>query len=176
MKARLWALLTIVVMVSVFRLLPHPPGFTPVLALALFAGAHFPERRLALSIPLSAMLLSDLIIGLHSTLIFVYGAIVLIVLLGRLLRRYASSAYLVASAVFSTLLFYLITNFGAWLTLPEFYARSLAGLQTAYIAAIPFLQNNLLGTLFFTLLLFGGIRLLEQIFPVLAENRSGTQK
>ena len=45
------------------RLLPHPPNFSPVMALALFSGAAVRDWRLALLLPLTAMLLADLWLG-----------------------------------------------------------------------------------------------------------------
>ena len=55
---------------------------TPVEAIALFGGAYFTDRRLAFIVPLAAMLLADLIIGLHWMIPVVYGCIALSVALG----------------------------------------------------------------------------------------------
>ncbi|MCI0658612.1 MAG: hypothetical protein L0170_16285, partial [Acidobacteria bacterium] len=52
----------LIALATICRLIPHPPNFTPVLAVALFGGATLP-RRAALAIPLLAMLLSDLALG-----------------------------------------------------------------------------------------------------------------
>jgi hypothetical protein len=167
--SRLLALIGMVLSVSLFRLLPHPPNFTPILAVALFAGAQFTDRRLALLVPLLAMLAADLLLGLHATLPFVYGAIALIVILGMWLKKRLSVTWTATTAVSGSMLFYIITNFGAWLTMPELYARSIEGLLTAYIAAIPFYQTMLAGDLFYTAVLFGGFFLLERRFPRLVE-------
>jgi hypothetical protein len=167
MNLRFLTLLGLILSVSLFRLLPHPPNFTPVLAVALFAGAQFTDKRLALLVPLLAMLASDLILGLHSTLPFVYGAIALMVALGMWLKRRQSVTWITVTAIAGSMLFFIITNFGAWLALPQLYARSAEGLLAAYIAAIPFYQNTLAGDLLFTAILFGGLYLLERTFPKL---------
>lgn len=172
-NSRLLVLVGLVLSVSLFRLLPHPPNFTPVLAVALFAGAQFTDRRLALLVPLLAMLAADLFLGLHATLVFVYGAIALMVVLGMWLKSRLSVTWTAATAVAGSMLFFIITNFGAWLALPALYARSVEGLLTAYIAAIPFYQNALAGDLLFTAILFGGFYLLKRNFPVLAEPATG---
>ncbi|MBN1377877.1 MAG: hypothetical protein JXA04_01425 [Gammaproteobacteria bacterium] len=164
---RLLTLVALILSVSLFRLLPHPPNFTPVLAVALFAGAQFTDRRLAFLVPLLAMLAADLFLGLHATLPFVYGAIALMVLLGVWLNKRITVTYTALTTVTGSLLFFVITNFGAWLVLPELYARSIDGLVAAYIAAIPFYQNALAGDLLFTVVLFGGFFLLGRSFPKL---------
>jgi hypothetical protein len=68
------------------RLLPHPPNFTPLAAMALLSGARLSSAS-ALAVPLAAMLASDSIIGLHDQMPAVYLAFALTVGLGRLLRR-----------------------------------------------------------------------------------------
>lgn len=169
MNPRFYSLATIVLAVSLCRLVPHPPNFTPALAVALFAGAHFADRRLAVVVPLVAMLIADVFLGLHVTLPFVYAALLLLVVLGRLLRRRGTVTHVAAAAVAGSAVFFLLTNFGVWLTLPAVYPPTPAGLLAAYVAAIPFYQNTLLSTLLFTALLFGGFQLLEHRYPRLAE-------
>lgn len=167
--SRITVLITMVLGVSFFRVLPHPPNFTPVLAVALFAGAQFTDKRLAFLIPLLAMLMADLFLGLHATMIYVYGAVALTAGLGMWLRARLSISRITVAAIAASLLFFIITNFGAWLALPTLYGRSIDGLLTAYIAAIPFYQNTLVGNLLFTAALFGGFYFLERKYPELGE-------
>jgi len=70
------------------RLLPHAPNFTPIAALALF-GAMYLKRRDALWVPLVAMLLSDMVIGLYHPMVMVsvYGSFALSGLIGIWLRK-----------------------------------------------------------------------------------------
>ena len=174
LNTRTYSLIAFILLVSLYRIVPHLPNFTPVLAMALFSGAHFSDRRVALLVPMLCMLFADLIIGFHSTVLFVYLSIALLVFAGEWLQTRKTLAYTLAAAVFGSVTFFIITNFGAWLSLPGFYPRSVAGLLEAYIAAIPFYQNTLVSTLFFCGVLFGGIRVLEHYYPrlVLANNRS----
>src|SRR5437660_6450950 len=93
-----------VLLVAMTRLLPHPPNFTPLGALALFAGAQFRSRWAAFLVPLAAMLLSDAALevvtsqewgsgwlahgtGFYRGMWVVYGAIALVTAVGLLLRR-----------------------------------------------------------------------------------------
>jgi hypothetical protein len=156
----------LIVAAAASRLLPHPPNVTPVAAMALFGGAAFVDLRLALLVPLGAMVLSDLVLGLHGTLPFVYGALAATALIGRLVRRRRRPAALVAASLTASTLFFLVTNFGVWLV-GGLYPKTAAGLAAAYVAGLPFFRNTLLGDLAFTVLLFGGFALLERMVPAL---------
>jgi hypothetical protein len=139
----------------VARVAPHAPNLTPVAASALFAGMVLRSRALALSVPLAAMLLSDLVLGCHDWRVMgvVYAALALPALLGIWVR--ARSAVLLAPlALSSSLLFFATTNFAVW-AFSGMYALDLAGLVHCYVAALPFLQNTVIGDLFWTTLLFG---------------------
>jgi hypothetical protein len=168
LKPRHEALVMMILAAALSRLVPHPPNFAPIGALALFGGAQFADRRAAFLVPLAAMLLSDLFIGFYGHMEAVYGSFALIVCMGLWLRR-RRSPWCIASACFSaSLLFFLMTNFSVWAFNTD-YPKSLAGLMACYIAAIPFFGNTLLGDGFYVLVLFGGFALLENRFVILRE-------
>jgi hypothetical protein len=169
MKLRLLALVSVVIALAVYRILPHPMNFTPVMAVALFAGAKLDDKRMAFLLPLLAMLLADLVIGLHATMPFVYAGMALAVVLGFLIRQRTGFATVTAAAFAGSLSFFALSNFGAWLYSPELYSRDWTGLVAAFIAAIPFYQNSLLSDAVFTAILFGGWALAERRFPQLVE-------
>lgn len=157
------------------RLLPHPPNFSPVEAIALFGGAYFAARSWALIVPLAAMLLSDLALGallggIYADYIFgldhalVYASIALIAVLGFGLRGRVGGARLLGYCLTGSVLFFVVTNFGAWLASP-LYPATPAGLLAAYVAGLPFLQWTVLGTLFYAAPLFGGFALLRRRVP-----------
>jgi hypothetical protein len=152
------------------RLLPHPPNVTPIAAMALFGGAHFASRRAALAVPIGAMLLSDWLLGFgfHSQVPFVYASFIAIVCLGMLIRRHLSPLTVAGTAFTGSVLFFVATNFGVWLQ-GELYPRTLDGLATCYIAAIPFFGNTLAGDAVYTLALFGGFALAQRSFPALRQ-------
>jgi len=166
--SRLLAILTAVLVAAALRLVPHPPNFTPIGAMALFSGAYLADRRLALAAPLAAMLLSDAVIGFHSGMPFVYGSLALIVLIGWLGLKRVSSFRIVGAALASSLLFFVVTNFGTW-ALSGMYPLTAAGLAACYVAAIPFFQNTVVGDLFYAGLLFGGFALLERAIPAIRQ-------
>jgi hypothetical protein len=164
--ARLLAILCAIVAAAALRLLPHPPNFTPIAAMALFGGAYLGRRGLAFAAPLGALFLSDTIIGFHSHMWATYLSMVLIVLIGWAVGARISFLRVGAAAVASSVLFFLLTNFSVWLG-SSVYPQTVAGLAACYAAAIPFFQNTLAGDLFFSGLLFGGFALLERVMPAL---------
>ncbi len=171
-QPRFLTLVAIVAAAAAARLLPHPPNFTPIAALALFGGACFAHRGAALLVPLLAMLLSDLVLGLHASMPFVYGAFVLTVGLGLLLRGRRTVPGVAGLALAASVLFFVVTNFGTW-AVGVLYPLTAAGLAQAYVAAVPFFAHTLAGDLFFAGLLFGGLHLLERNLPALREPLPG---
>ncbi|MGH9778649.1 MAG: DUF6580 family putative transport protein [Candidatus Acidiferrales bacterium] len=167
-KARPLVLTGLVLTAAAARLLPHPPNFTPIAAMALFGGAHFAAKRWAFLVPLAAMFLSDLVIALHPLMPVVYGSFALIVCIGFWLRTRRRRLPIAGAALASSLLFFLVTNFGVW-ALGSFYPKTTEGLLACYIAAIPFFRNTLLGDAVYAVALFGGFRLIERGFAAVRE-------
>ena len=133
------------------RIFIHWPNFTPVIALALFGGLYLGKTR-GWVMPLLLMVVSDLIIGLHATIFFTWGSIVLIALLGYRMRARRNVSSVLGTAVLAAVLYFLVTNFGAWLAM---YPKTAAGFVSCYLAAIPFFRNSLLSTLVYTVLFCG---------------------
>jgi len=148
------------------RLIPHPPNFSPIAALALFGGAQFADKRLAFVVPLAAMFLSDLILGLHALIPVIYGCFALIVCLGFWVRRRQSVWRIGGAALAGAILFFVVTNFGVW-AIGSYYPKTGSGLLVCYIEAIPFFWNTLTSDLCFTAILFGGLLVAELRWPVL---------
>lgn len=161
MNARVAVLLVLVVAVALYRVLPHLPNVTPVAAMALFAGTYFADRRLALLLPVAALLISDLFLGFYASMPFVYIAFAITVGLGVFLSKRINAINVAASGLVGSILFFIITNFGTWLV-GDMYPHDLAGLMQAYVAGIPFYRYTLLGDLFFIAVFFGGFSLIQQ--------------
>ncbi len=172
------SLIGIILLAAVSRLLPHPPNFSPVEAVALFGGAYFAQRMTAIWVPLAAMFISDLALGLinggsyseyflSAGFGLVYLCIALSTVLGFGLRGRVTGMRVLGYSLLGSVLFFLVTNFGAWLGSPLYPATG-AGLAAAYVAGIPFFQNTLLGTLFYSTLMFGTFAALRRHNPGLA--------
>lgn len=143
------------------RLLPHAPNFTPIAAIALFGGVYL-NRKYAIVLPLIAMLISDLFIGFHETMFAVYGAFLLTGCLGLWLRKHKNVKYIVGASLASSIMFFLITNFGFWLTY-SLYPKTMAGQLEAYAMALPFFRNTLMGDLFYTGVFFGSYEFIKML-------------
>jgi len=166
-RARLLALLGAIFAAAAMRLLPHPPNFSPIAAMALFSGAYMPRRVLAFAAPFGALLLSDALLGgFYPGMNFVYLSFALTVLIGWAVARRKTVLTIAGAALASSILFFVLTNFGMWL-FSGFYPLTSAGLVDCYVAAIPFFQNTLAGDLVFTALLFGGFSIAERMLPAL---------
>ena len=137
----------LILVLSFSRLIPHPSNFTPILAVGVFAGFYFRNFILSLFIVISAMFISDLVIGLHSTMIFTYSSLILAVAIGLLIKKFNFKAILL-SGLSSSVIFFVVTNFGSWLTL-EMYEKNLSGLLHSYFMGIPFFHNTLISTLIY---------------------------
>lgn len=167
-NARFWTVVAMVGGAALVRMLPHPWNFTPIGAMALFSGATFRSRAVAFSVPLAALFLSDLWIGLHSLMWAVYSSFALSIVLGMWLRGRRRFVPIAGATFAGALLFFLITNWAVWLS-GMTYPKTLAGLIACYVAGLPYFGNTLAGDAFYVAVLFGGLALLERRVPALRE-------
>lgn len=152
----IFGICAVIIMTILFRLLPHPPNFTPIGALALFAGAHM-NKKIAWILPLSIMFFSDLLIGFHSTILFVYFSYIVISLFP---KSKISSSSLVFTSFGASILFFIVTNFGVWMN-ETTYAKTIQGLIHCYTLAIPFFGNTLLSDILFSFVFFYGYQYIK---------------
>lgn len=143
------------------RLLPHHPNIVPIAALCLFGGVYLPKKFAFL--PLLALFISDYFIGFYGIdMLYVYGSFALTGVIGLWIRRHKKPLPVIISAFASSVMFFLITNFGVWALPNNWYPHTLAGLIQSYTMALPFFRNSLIGDVGYTALLFGGYELLQK--------------
>ncbi|MCP4124508.1 MAG: hypothetical protein GY751_22415 [Bacteroidetes bacterium] len=158
---------SVIILIAVIsRLLPHPANATPVAAIALFGGAYFLDKKWAFILPVFALFISDLILqimfwtgaaqfpGFYPDMVFVYASFMIVVGLGMGLKNRVNPVSVAGTAIFASVLFFLITNLGVWLTM-NMYPKNLAGLMECYVAAIPFFRNTLIGDVVYSAIIFG---------------------
>ncbi|HLF18667.1 MAG TPA: DUF6580 family putative transport protein [Candidatus Omnitrophota bacterium] len=145
--------LAIIVLGVLSRAIVHIPNFTPVIAIALFSGVYF-EKKQAIILPLVLLAISDILIGFHNTMFFTWGSILLIVGIGIWLKKRKSLSMVLASTLASSILFFIVSNLGVWLT-GGLYPLTAEGLKTCFILAIPFFDATLLSTFVYMALFFG---------------------
>ncbi|QOW21590.1 DUF6580 family putative transport protein [Novilysobacter avium] len=170
-------LVALIVLAALTRVLPHPPNFSPITAIALFGGAYFANRSWALLMPLIGLFVSDLVLagvngGLYASwfsgagIWVVYGCIVLTTVMGFGMRGKVSGGSVLGYSLAGSILFFLVTNFSVF-AFDAMYPKTVAGLTAAYVAGIPFFKWSVLGTLFYSAVLFGGFELLRSRVPSL---------
>ena len=166
---------TVIITAAVLiRLFPHPANFAPIAAMALFGGTYL-NKKYSLAIVFGSLILSDYLLLyvhpfasqflqlskiyspvylIHSTTLFVYGSFLIAALIGMWLKTHKTAKNVLSACLFSSILFFLVTNFGVWAM--GAYSRNINGLWESYIMGIPFFKNTVFGDLFYTTLFFGG--------------------
>jgi len=147
--------ISLIIILVLARLIPHPPNFTPIIAAAIMSGIFFKNIYLSLGVLIISMLLADLFIGFYNNLIFVYLSLLLITFAFYKLSKKINFRNLFFYSFIGSLIFFLISNFGVWaLGSPGVsniaYEKSLNGLIECYIFAIPFFGNTFLSTIIFS--------------------------
>ncbi len=155
--------LVLILFAAFSRLVPHAPNFTPVISIALFAGAYL-QKRFAFLVPLAAMLMSDLIVGFYSpvSMAFVYGSLLLIVAFGVTMNNKVSIMKIGGFSLAGAVLFFMLTNFGVWIVPNSLYPRTFAGLVECYVMAIPFFGNTIYSAVIYSALMFGAYEAAER--------------
>ena len=143
--------ISLIFILAISRLIPHPYNFTPVLAIGVFSGFYFKQIYLSFFVVIFSMFIGDLFLGFHSTMLFTYISLVVAVLIGFYIKSFKFTEILF-SGLSSSFCFFIITNFGSWLTL-EMYEKNFAGLLQSYVLAIPFFHNTLISTLLYLIVL-----------------------
>jgi len=158
----------------VSRLIPHLDNLTALTAVSVFAGVQARNQKMLLLVPFFAMFLSDLVLNniiyaehtngflaISKSALFLYTPYLLLGLLSMGSLRKIKLTGVLGMGTLGALLFFAISNFGVWAT-GSMYPKSAAGLMLAYEAAIPFLRNELLGTLLYGTSLYGVYYTLRQ--------------
>lgn len=140
-----------------FRLLPHTANFAPVGAIALFGGAVL-SARLAWWLPVAIMIISDLVLGLHGTILFTWGGFLLVALFGMTLRNTNNWVRIPFGALGAATIFFIVSNFGVWVE-GKLYPHTWQGLIDCFVMAIPFFKISLVADLLFSTALFGAYAL-----------------
>lgn len=141
----------ILILAVVSRFVDHSPNFTPTIALALFGGFYLP-RQWAVVVPISFMIVSDVFLGFHNTIFFTWGSVLLISVIGLRFRSKKSFTTYSLAGASSAILFFIITNLGAW---PTLYPVTWQGLTDCFVAAIPFFRNTFVSTVVYSTILYG---------------------
>jgi len=166
--------IVLILIAALYRIMPRPWGFAPQVAMALFGGAVIADKRVAFALPILSMFISDLIYqvlynygggeipGFYEGQVTNYILFALLTVLGFALRDL--KVWKIASAtIVAPVLFFLASNFFVWQSGGGFKRpHTFAGLIQCYNDALPFFRGSLMGTAFFSVLLFGGYFLVRK--------------
>lgn len=168
-KTLIVSVILMVVVAAVYRVIPgRPLGFAPQLAIALFSGAVMKDWKLAFSMPLLSVFLSDLLYqglylagisnipGLYEGQWINYLLLVSVSVFGILMKRITVARVAVMSLLAPTY-FFLVSNLLTWIGVGAFveYPKTGEGLLACYTAGLPFYRGSLLATVLFSGILFG---------------------
>jgi hypothetical protein len=153
----------LIIIGAAYRLLPHNPNFVPIAAIALFGGAYF-SKKIALVLPILAMIISDFFIGFYqfSLMASVYLSFLISIFLGFWIRNNKKWYNVAIASFLSSVIFYILTNFAVW-AFTGWYPRNFSGLIESYTMALPFFRNTLFGDFFFVGLFFGIYEIVEAL-------------
>jgi hypothetical protein len=151
--------ISLIIIGILLRFIPHTANFTPVAAIAIFAGVYLNKKQ-ALIVPLLLMVLSDVFLGMHNVVLFTWGSFILVTYLGIWARNHKTFKVIASTSVISSVLFYLITNFGVWAM--GWYPQTVKGLLDCYVLGLPFLRTFMVATLVYTVVFFGAYELIAR--------------
>lgn len=175
-----FGVLALLVLLAAFsRLIPHPPNFSPIGAMALFGSAYFSRKHVALLLPILAMWVSDMVINnvvyaqyfegftfFYQGFYWTYGAFIAIGVIGFYVLKKVRFVNVLLAALLASVAFFVISNFGVWAS-GTMYPKTLNGLYACYTAGIPFFKNTISGNLVYSGVLFGAFELVQHKFPAL---------
>jgi len=148
-----YALSFFMAVLALSRFMDLPANFTPVIAAAVFLPVI--SRGLYFSIlPVVVLFVTDLVLGFHETMLYTYGAVLLIGLFAQLVRF-----SLGVKALSGVLIWHLIVNYGVYL-----HSVPTRSLIDVYVSAWPFDFRLLVSTLLFTILFWLTKVLVERRF------------
>jgi hypothetical protein len=167
-KIIVFAFILMIIASSVYRVWDGRPwGFVPQMAIALFAGAIIKNKKWAIAMPLLSMFLSDVLYqvlynsGLTEIKGFYGGQVTNYLLFGALTfigfwMRNLNIGRMVAGTLAAPTVYFLASNFVVWaggggLQRP----KTFDGLMMCYADGLPFYGGYVMGTAFFTVVLFG---------------------
>lgn len=165
---------SLILLAALSRLLPHPPNFAPITALALF-GAVYLDRKHSFIVPIAAVLISDYFLGFYTSMMWVYASFLAVGVIGLWLRNHQGIVPTIGATLSGSILFFVVTNFGVWISYEVSYPHTFAGLIECYVAAIPFFRNTLLGDAVYVGAMFGMYELAKKFLPSLSAQSSAAK-
>ena len=137
--------LLIFITLAISRFIPHPPNFTSLIALGFYVPALLGVTYIPIVV--ISFAITDIFFGFHNTIFFTWGSVLLIGYLSKYFNE--TSILRFGGVLLSALIFYLVSNFGVWIT--GGHGENLNNLTQTYALALPFFGYSLISTFFLVL-------------------------
>tara|TARA_B100000945_G_C20220224_1_gene520271 strand:+ start:189 stop:701 length:513 start_codon:yes stop_codon:yes gene_type:complete len=141
--------ISLLLIMSFSRLIPHPPNFTPIIAVGILGGYFFKNLNWSLGIVFLSIFLTDLLLGFYPSMLMIYLSLAIIILSFHKLNNLMNFKNLFLYGLSGSVIFFIVSNFGVWM-FDGLYEKNLEGLIKCYIMAIPFFKNTLFSTIIFS--------------------------
>jgi hypothetical protein len=155
----------LIITAALSRVFLYPHNFSPIIGMAIFAGAVIKDRRLAFALPLLAMFLSDVLFELFNIApgfwgwgqLAGYGILALITVIAFSMKKI--NVFSVAGySIGASLLFFFLSNSAFFVfdnPIYHIYTQNFSGYIATLVGGLPFLKTGLLADLVYSGVLFG---------------------
>ncbi len=163
----------LVLAAAISRVILYPHNFSPMVGMALFAGATFSDKRLAFALPIFSMLLSDIMFEVFKVApgfwgwgqLIGYGIFALITLFAFTLKK-VNVLNVVGYSIASSVIFFMLSNLSYFLidnNIYHTYTSDFSGFINCYVAALPFFKTSLIADLAYSGILFGTFYVIQNV-------------
>jgi hypothetical protein len=168
----------LIVIASLYRIMPgRPYGFAPQIAMAIFGGAIFKDKKFAFLLPLLAMFVSDCLYqilymnGVGSIYGFYDGQVLNYILFGGLtifgfFIKNLNVKKIALASIAAPTAYFLASNFFVWSSSSPLAGlsrpKTFAGLMMCYGDGLPFYPWSVASTFVFSAILFGSYYLMTK--------------
>ena len=162
----------LIVIAAVSRVIMYPDNFSPIIGMAIFAGAVIKDRRLAFALPVLAMFLSDVLFEVFNIApgfwgwgqLVGYGILALITVIAFSMKK-INVLSVAGYSIGSSLLFFFLSNSAFFVfdnPVYHLYPQNFGGYVDSLVAGIPFLKTGILADLAYSTVLFGAYYLAQK--------------
>lgn len=161
----------LIIVAALSRVLLYPHNFSPIIGMAIFAGAVIKDRRLAFALPVLAMFLSDVFFEVFNIApgfwgwgqLVGYGILALITVIAFSMKK-INVVSVAGYSIGSTLVFFLLSNSSFFIfdnPVYHTYTQNFGGYISCLIGGLPFLKTGVIADLVYSGVLFGAYYLVQ---------------
>ena len=155
----------LIIVAALSRVFLYPHNFSPIIGMAIFAGAVIKDRRLAFALPLFAMFLSDVLFEVFNIApgfwgwgqLVGYGILALITVIAFSMKK-INVLSVAGYSIGASLLFFFLSNSAFFVfdnPVYNLYAQNFSGYIASLVGGLPFLKTGIIADLVYSTVLFG---------------------